>query len=184
MAQGTVSPIVPTPAFSRERAQAKETVRPVETLKKCGVPKGFWIETDPRHVREVIKALGLEGASPAPTPGEVAKGETRVEDNEGSIDPELEQEETTMFRAVAARLNFLSQDRPDKTFATMKLCSKMSDAQDLKNMKRVGRFLVGRPRIGCLCEWQAHPSALHALADADWAGDGQSRKSVSGCAGA
>ena len=31
-----------------------------------------------------------------------------------------------MFRAVAARLNYLSQDRPDITFATMKLCSKMS----------------------------------------------------------
>ena len=65
----------------------------------------------------------------------------------------------------------------------MKLCSKMSrpDAQDLKNMKRVGRFLVGRPRVGCLFEWQAHPSALHALADADWAADRESRKSVSGC---
>ena len=50
----------------------------------------------------------------------------------------------------------------------MKLCSKMSrpDTQDL-NMKRVGRFLVGRPRVGCLFEWQVHPSALHALADAD-----------------
>ena len=97
-------------------------------------------------------------------------------------DPDLGHEETTMFRAVAARLNCLSQDRPDITFATMKLCSKMSrpDAQDLNNMWRVGRFLVGRPRVGCLFEWQAHPSALHALADAVWAGGGQSRKSVSG----
>ena len=144
--------------------------------------RGLWIEADPRHVKEVIRALGLEGASPAPTPGVAAKGETRVEDNEGSIDLELGREETTMFRAVAARLNCESQDRPDITFATMKLCSKMSrpDAQDLKNMKRVGRFLVGRPRVGCLFEWQAHPSALYALADADWAGDTQSRKSVSG----
>ena len=133
--------------------------------------RGLWIEADPRH-KEV------EGASPAPTPGVAAKGETRVEDNEDSTDPELGREETTMFRAVAARLNYLSQDRPD----IMKLCSKMSrpDAQDLKNMKRVGRFLVGRPRVGCLFEWQAHPGTLHALADADWAGDRQSRKSVSG----
>ena len=102
------------------------------------------MEADPRHVKEVIKALGLEGASPAPTPGVAAKVETRVEDNESSIDPELVHEETTMFRAVAAKLNYMSQDRPDTTFATMQLCSKMSrrDAQDLKNMKRVGRFLV------------------------------------------
>ena len=62
------------------------------------------------------------------------------------------------------------------------LCLKVSrpDAQDLKNVKRVGRFLVGRPWVGCLFEWQAHPSALHTLADADWAGVRQSRKSVSG----
>ena len=108
-------------------------------------------------MRGVIKALGLEGSSPALTPKVVAKGETGIEDKEGSIDPELGQEETTMFRAVAARLNYLSQDRPDITFATMKLCSKMSrpDAQDLKNMKRLGRFFVGRPRVGCLFEWQS-----------------------------
>ena len=54
-------------------------------------------------VREVIKALGLDGGSPALA---------RSSGNEGSIDPELGQDETTMFRAVAARLNNLSQDRP------------------------------------------------------------------------
>ena len=114
--------------------------------------RGLWIEADRRHVGEVIKALGLEGASPAPTPEVVAKGETRIEDSEGNVDPELGLVETTMFRAVAARLNYLSQDLPDITFATMKLCSKMSrpNGQDLKNMKRVGRFLIGKPRIGCL----------------------------------
>ena len=42
--------------------------------------RGFWTEADPRHVKEVIKALGLEGASPAPTPGVAAKDETRVEE--------------------------------------------------------------------------------------------------------
>ena len=120
--------------------------------------RALWIEADPRHVKEVIKALGLEGASPAPTPGVAVKGETRVEDSEGSTGPELVREENTMFRAVAARMNYLSQDRPDFTFATMKLCSKMfrPDAKDLKNLKRVGRFLTGRPRVGCLFEWQAH----------------------------
>ena len=47
-------------------------------------------------------------------------------------------------------------------------------------MKSVCRFFVGRPRVGCLFEWQAHPSALHGLADVDLAGDSQSIKSVSG----
>ena len=44
-------------------------------------------------VKEVIKALGLEGVSPAPTPGVAAKGETRVEDSEGSIELELGHED-------------------------------------------------------------------------------------------
>ena len=65
MAQGTVSPIVPTPAFSRERKRCAQWRR----SSKCGVPKGFWIEADPRHVREVIKALGLEGAQSSPYAG-------------------------------------------------------------------------------------------------------------------
>ena len=131
--------------------------------------RGLWIEADPRQVKEVIRALDLEGASPAPTPREAAKEETRVEDTEESSDPELGHEETTMFRAVAARLNHLPQDRPDITFDTMKLWSNISrpDAQDLKNMKRLGRFLVGRSTVGCLFEWHAHRRALHAHADAD-----------------
>ena len=28
--------------------------------------RGLWIEADPRHVKEVIRAFGLEGASPQP----------------------------------------------------------------------------------------------------------------------
>ena len=97
----------------------------------------------------MIRALGLEGASPAPAPGGAAKRETRVEDNEDGTDPKLGHEETTMFCAVAARLNFLSQGRPRITFTTMKLCSKMSrpNAQDLKNLKRVGS--VSRWKATC-----------------------------------
>ena len=71
--------------------------------------RGLLTEADPRLVKEIIDALGLEGVSPAPTPGVAAKGETRVEDTEGSIDPELVHEETAMFRADAARLNYLSK---------------------------------------------------------------------------
>ena len=36
--------------------------------------RGLWAEADPRHEKEVIKALGHEGASPGPTPGVAAKG--------------------------------------------------------------------------------------------------------------
>ena len=43
-----------------------------------------------------------------------------------------------------------------------------------------GGVVLGQgARDGSLFEWQAHPSALHALADAHWARDRQSRKLVS-----
>ena len=64
----------------------------------------------------MVTALGLEGGSPAAILG---IGEIRVKDAKDSADPDLGPEETTMFRAVAARLNNLSQDWPDITFATL-----------------------------------------------------------------
>ena len=86
--------------------------------------------------------------------------DTKVQDKVRNLDAD---DQTTTFRAVVVRLNYVFRDKPNTTFATMKLCSKLSwrDARDLKNIKRVGRFLE-RPRVGCLLEWQAHPSALHA----------------------
>ena len=61
--------------------------------------RGRWAEEYPRHVK-VVKALGLRGASRAPTTVVTVKGETRVKDDEGSIDPEMGPEEITMFRAL------------------------------------------------------------------------------------
>ena len=95
-------------------------------------------------MKEVVNALGVEDARLAPTPRVTAEAETKVEGIEGSIDPEMGPEETSLFRAVAARLDYFFQNRPEITFATMKLCSEMSrpDAQHLKSMKRVGGILV------------------------------------------
>ena len=99
------------------------------------------MEADPRHVKEVIRALGLEGASPAPTPGVAAKGETRVEDNEDNTDPELGREETTMFRARPARHYVRHHE------AVLKDVS--AGRTRLEEHEESGRFLVGRPRVGC-----------------------------------
>ena len=41
-----------------------------------------------------------------PARGVAAKGETKAEGDEGSTDPALGPEESTMFRPVASRLNF------------------------------------------------------------------------------
>ena len=46
--------------------------------------------------------------------------------DENSDNEKLVGHEATKFRALAAKLNYLSQDRPDIRFATMIACTKMA----------------------------------------------------------
>ena len=52
------------------------------------------------------------------------EGNEEVQEKEGE---EITKEEATMYRAVVARGNYLSQDRSDIQFAVKELCRKMSD---------------------------------------------------------
>ena len=100
--------------------------------------------------------------------------------------------EATMYRAVAARINFLSQDRSELLFAAKEVSRHMSEPcrGDLGPMKRIGRFLVGRPRSVTIFRWQdppsgitAHaPTSLKSFTDSNWAGCKATRKSTSGAA--
>ena len=47
-------------------------------------------------------------------------------------------------------------------------------------LKRVGRYLRGRPRSPVLFEWQSPEACIEAYSDSDWAGDKCTRRSVSG----
>ncbi len=73
---------------------------------------GIRYEADPRHAEIIIEALDLTEAKPVSTPGSDddsgVKGEER----------ELEGTELTKYRAVAARCNYLSIDRPDIQFVS------------------------------------------------------------------
>jgi hypothetical protein len=52
----------------------------------------------------------------------------------------------------------------------------------LRRLKRIGRYLLGRPRAECLYPWQEQTRVLDSYTDSDWAGDKVSRKSTSaGC---
>ncbi len=71
---------------------------------------GIEYAADPRRRKEVMKYLGFTGESK----GLSTTG--RVEEAEES-ELEVEAGDATAFRAVAARINFLAQDRPDIQFA-------------------------------------------------------------------
>ena len=79
----------------------------------------------------------------------------------------------TKYRALGARISYVSQDLPGLKFAAMQICFAMAtpSASDLERDKRIGRSLVGKqPRAECLFHWQqsGEPEAYSA---ADWGGD-------------
>ena len=99
--------------------------------------EGIKYEADQRHVEIILKQLGLElGAKAVVTPGIKQEAETWLEDGE-----ELCGQEASMFRAITARANYLSQDRSDIQFAVKEVSRAMScpTAGDRKQLKRLGR---------------------------------------------
>ena len=94
----------------------------------------------------------------------------------------LDANDATLFRAVTARLNYLAHDRPDIRYATMAVSASMASpsAKDMERLKRIGRYLKGRPKATNFFQWQPKDITVMAYSDADWAGDKATRRSVSG----
>ena len=86
----------------------------------------------------------------------------------------------TRYRALAARVSYFWQDRTDLKFASMQVCCAMAKptTRDMERVKRIGRYLVGKPRARCWPRWQ-QSGELEAYSDADWGGDKATRRSVS-----
>ena len=86
----------------------------------------------------------------------------------------------TRYRALVARISCLSQDRPDLKFASMEVCCAMAQpsVRDMERVKRIGRYLAGKPRAKCWFRWQ-HSGELEAYSDAHWGGEQATRRSVS-----
>lgn len=97
-------------------------------------------------------------------------------------DEELDPASAKIYRAVAARLNYISPDRPDIGFAVKEVARRMSKPRtsDMKKLRKIGRYLIGRPRLVLKFIWQEIPDRVVAFTDSDWAGCGRSAKSTSG----
>ena len=99
---------------------------------------GIKYEADQRHAEILIEALDLQTAREVSTPGVKESG------GESTISGR-----PTEYRAVAARCNYLSQDRPDLLFAAKGICRSMSNPseEDWVKAKRLGRYSKGEPRL-------------------------------------
>ena len=95
---------------------------------------------------------------------------------------ELGPRETSIFRGIVARANYLSQDRSDIKFATKELSRRMAKPRirDVNAAKRLARYLSTRTRTICHFRKQKMPKEIEAWSDSDWAGCLETRKSTSG----
>ena len=102
--------------------------------------------------------------------------------DEEEDDVELDAKHTTMYRAAAARGNFLSQDRFDTKFAVKELSRRMAKPRnkDWRKLIRLAKYLIGRERFVVDFLYQESINKIDVWTDTDYAGCRETRKSTSG----
>ena len=136
---------------------------------------GLEYEADQRHAELVIKELELLTAKPVSTPSTTEKEEKPDE-------VLLSAGDSQKFRSVAARVNFLAQDRPDLQYASRRVSQHKSNptTESMVMLKRIGRHLRGAARCVQYFHWSSEDEDLLGFADSDWAGSKRDAKSTSG----
>ena len=117
----------------------------------------------------------MKNANATKTPGEEER-EDHVE-----LMEELGTREAREFRGLAARANYLAQDRPDIQYAAKEVCRGMARPlkMHVKALRRLARYLVGAPRLIWQFGWQGHEE-IQVYSDANWAGCRRTARSTSG----
>ena len=134
-------------------------------------------EPDQRHAELIIKGCQLNDESKhVCTPG------TKQDAPQHDDEDELVGRDATVYRALAARANYLAQDRSDIVHATKELTRKMSAPcnGDWRALKRLARYLMKRPRVVTLYKYQTCNKFIDTWVDTDYAGCKRTRKSTSG----
>ena len=137
--------------------------------------QGWQLEADPRHAELVIEQLGVGGSRSVVTPGV-------DDDDDETVEVDIEGADATRFRGVAARCNYLAFDRPDLQYATKEVCREMSKPTtgSLRRLTRIAQYLRGKPRLVWEYAMQMPCDVLDIFTDSNWAGCHRTRKSTSG----
>ena len=96
--------------------------------------------------------------------------------------PELSPRDATDFRALAARANYMAQDRPDCAYIAKELCREFAvpTVNSYDRLVRLCRYLHGVPRLVYCYDWQPVPTSMAVYVDTDFAGCKATRRSTSG----
>ena len=116
--------------------------------------EGIAVEADQRHVEIAAQLMGVKGNNNITAPGVKPRGEDEEFGGEA-----LPRDKARVYRAVAARLNFVAMDRADMQFATKEACRDMSGPNwnAWRRLRRLVCYLVESPRLVCPMQRQRLP---------------------------
>ena len=94
----------------------------------------------------------------------------------------LNKDTVSGYRQLVARTNSMAQDTADIQYAVKEVCRGMVSPTrgHWRQVKRLGRYLKGRPRAVAKFSWQQQPSQVDGFSDSDWAGCRRTAWSTSG----
>ena len=138
---------------------------------------GIEYEADPKHRKKILEYFGFEDNARRLS----SNGEKSEKEEEWEFE-DLGKEEATVYRGLAARLNYMSQDSPDLQFPIKSCSQEMSKPKrgSWKRIKKVARYLVGREKVVWDFKWQEEPRECYVATDSDWGGTSRDRRSTSG----
>jgi len=138
-------------------------------------------EPDPRHAEMITEHLGLSDGkgNSAVTPREK---KTHKDLPRLLSSSKLKGSQVTEFRSLVMRAAFLAQDRADISEATKCLARRMKDPRecDWQDLKRLGRYLLGVPRVVTEFRPQEKPKLIRVTVDSDHAGCVETSRSTTG----
>jgi hypothetical protein len=135
--------------------------------------EGIIYEADQRHAEIIKNQMGMKDESKGVnTPGVKGISDDAAQD--------LEPFRATKFRAIAARANYLGQDRSEIQFSVKELCRAMScpKEDDWNKLKRLSRYLVGKERCTIVFKYQGKLDGVTVWTDSDFASTNPVRHSI------
>ncbi|CAE8638172.1 unnamed protein product, partial [Polarella glacialis] len=137
------------------------------------------IEPDHCNVELMLQSLGLDKNNSKA----VATPSVKISDDEFEKRRQskpLSAAQTSAYRSCLMRGSFLSQDRADLGEAVKSLAQGMAQPREChwRDLKRPGRYLVGKPSVGLEYHQQTMPKYIRVSVDSDHAADKSTRKST------
>ena len=142
---------------------------------------GIEYEADSRHRDMIIQYFGLDENSR----GLGCNGDKEDKPTEWGTE-ELDKEQGTVFRGLAARGNFLCLDCPDLQFPVKQVTRDMAKPinDSWLKLKKIARYLVGRSKVVWEYAWQEEPDVGDLWTDSNWGepnGTGGRHRGEYGC---